>query len=112
MLGTALSTATLRRATQAVVRIENWSMMGFLKAIGVVVPIIAFLAGAARWVNAHPTRAEVDSAYVRRYDFAIYQQGQVTLRMRDSLIQDARDVRRDSLLSSLYRACQHRRECP
>lgn len=100
------------RFTAAFPRPETVSARAFIRWVIVLITLAGSLGAAGRWVVSHPTRAEVDSAYVRRYDFATYQQGQVSLRMRDSLIQDARDVRRDSLLSSLYRACQHRRECP
>jgi hypothetical protein len=99
------------RFTQAF-RIETMSAKTLARLIIGGVALAGSLGAAGRWINSHPTKAEVDSSYVHKYDFALYQQGMATLHMRDSLIQDARDVRRDSLLSSLYRACHRRGECP
>lgn len=99
------------RFTQAF-RFEAMSARSFIRLVLGAIAFAGSLGAAARWVNAHPTKAEVDSVYVRRDTFAIYQQGHNAIHMRDSLIQAAVQARSDSMLSALVRACRRRGECP
>lgn len=93
-------------------RLETMSAKTFIRLTIGLITLAGSLGAAGRWINSHPTRAEVDSAYVRRDTFALYRRDVVTVRLRDSLVLDARQARSDSMLSALVRACRRRGECP
>lgn len=78
-----------------------------LLVLGALIPIVAALAGAARFI----THA-ADDTYVRRDSFATYQAGESLVHRTDSLITEARNARIDTALNALVRACQRKRECP
>ena len=58
---------------------------------GALIPIVAALAGAARWV-----KTSADNTYVRRDTFAAFQAGEALTRQADSLnaAEQTRDVMR------------------
>lgn len=60
--------------------------------------IVGSLAGAARWVNSHPTKAESDSLFVRRDTFALYRVEQAGMRREDSL---SRSADREKILNAI-----------
>lgn len=97
-------------------RISAMSFGTLLKIAGALVAIITPLAAAARWAhntaNAYPTKAAVESLYVRRDSFAVYQAGESQVHQRDSLIMAATVESMKKDLSTLVRACQKKGDCP
>lgn len=103
-------TAALRKPVQ------EWSVTALIGAVVGVLTITGFAAAGARAahnsVNNIETKPHAESLFVRRDSFAAYQAG-VSRRMSvDSVAREARDARMDATLSALYRACQHKGECP
>ena len=88
----------------------------FLSISTGVVVLVSGVAGALRWTRTTTesleTKAHADSTYVAKSVFAAHQADEAMIHLRDSLIADAQNARRDTILGALYRACRRKGECP
>lgn len=74
--------------------LDTMSAKTFIRGAMLLIALAGSLGALGRWVTSHPTKAEVDSVFVRRDTFAIYQQGLAAKLREDSITrtQDLRDI--------------------
>lgn len=103
------------RVTAAFARNSPISAQKFLAIVIGTLTVVGLLSGFVRWAhrtaNSIPTRAEVDSLFVKQTTFTTFRLDLELQHQRDSLISDARAVRAESKLDALVADCRRRGGC-